>query len=154
MKRFRLILVGRTERGSVSDGVTTYLARIARIVPIDVVVLPEAGKGDATYQQRVEAARILDALRPDERVVVLDETGQGFSSIAFAGHLGAWRDQGVRQVVFVIGGAYGMTDQVRAKADLVMSLSPMTFSHQLVRVLFTEQLYRALTIIHGTPYHH
>ena len=76
------------------------------------------------------------------------------TSPQFAEQLGLWRDQGVRQVAFVIGGAYGMNDAVRKRADLVLTLSAMVFPHQLVRVLFAEQLYRATTILQGSPYHH
>lgn len=146
--------MGRTERGFVAEGQAHYLDRVQRQVPVEVVVLPEAGKGDADYQRKVEGERILAALRPGERVVVLDERGRHLGSPAFAAQLGIWRDQGVRQVVFVIGGAYGMTDQVRERADLMLSLSAMTFPHQLVRVLFAEQLYRAFAILQGTGYHH
>jgi 23S rRNA (pseudouridine1915-N3)-methyltransferase len=87
-------------------------------------------------------------------VVVLDERGTTLTSTGLAERLGKWRDQGVRQVAFVVGGAYGLTDAVRQRADLVLSLSAMTFPHQLVRVLFAEQLYRAFSILRGTPYHH
>jgi 23S rRNA (pseudouridine1915-N3)-methyltransferase len=86
--------------------------------------------------------------------VVLDERGRTMTSLQFAQQLGAWRDQGVRQVAFVIGGAYGMNEAVRERADLVLTLSAMVFPHQLVRVLFAEQLYRATTILQGSPYHH
>ena len=152
--RGRLILVGRSERGFVTDGLEHYLKRLQRTLPLEQVVLPEAGRGDVAYQQGVESERILASLRPGERVVVLDERGRVMTSPAFAAHMGAWRDQGVRQVAFVIGGAYGMTDAVRERADLVLALSAMTFPHQLVRVLFAEQLYRAFGILQGTPYHH
>lgn len=152
--RLRLILVGRTERGHVSEGLEHYLGRIRRMETVEEVVLPDAGKGDPAWQQRTESERILAALRPGEKVVVLDERGGLLSSPAFATRLGAWRDQGVREVAFVIGGAYGLTEAVRQRADLVLSLSPMVFPHQLVRVLFAEQLYRALSILKGTGYHH
>lgn len=152
--KVRIVLVGRTERGFVAEGQAHYLERVQRQAPVEVVVLPEAGKGDADYQRRVEGERILAALKPGERVVVLDERGRHLPSQAFAAQLGGWRDQGVRQVAFVIGGAYGMTDEVRARADLLLSLSAMTFPHQLVRVLFAEQLYRAFSILQGTGYHH
>ncbi len=150
----RLLLIGRSERGSVADGVDHYMKRIQRSMPMEQVVLPEAGKGDPLYQQRVESERILSALKPGEKVVVLDERGKAMTSPQFAEQLGSWRDQGVRQVAFVIGGAYGMNDAVRQRADLVLTLSAMTFPHQLVRVLFAEQLYRALAILQGSPYHH
>lgn len=152
--RARLILVGRTERGHVMDGLQHYLGRLRRMWKVEEVVLPEAGRGEVAWQQRTESDRILAALRPGEKVVVLDERGRQFSSPAFARFLEAWRDQGSRDVAFVIGGAYGITEGVRERADLVLSLSPMVFPHQLVRVLFAEQLYRALGIMNGTGYHH
>ncbi|HQW06065.1 MAG: 23S rRNA (pseudouridine(1915)-N(3))-methyltransferase RlmH [Flavobacteriales bacterium] len=152
--KVRLLLVGRSERGWVTEGLEHYVGRLGRMFPVELVVLPEAGKGQASYQQRVESERILAALKPGERVVVLDERGKALTSPAFAQQLGTWRDQGVRQVAFVIGGAYGMTDAVRDRADLVLALSAMIFPHQLVRVLFAEQLYRAATILQGSPYHH
>lgn len=152
--RFRLIWVGRTERGHVEDGVEYYLSRIRRMEQVDVHVVPDAGRGDPSWQQRTESERVLAALRPGDKVVVLDERGKQLTSPKFADQLGAWRDQGTRDVVFVIGGAYGLTDEVRSRADLVLALSAMVFPHQLVRVLFAEQLYRALSILKGSGYHH
>ena len=152
--KVRLIWVGRTVRGPVSDGLREYLDRLARTMVVEEVVVPEVGTGAPAYQQRVEGERLLAALKPGERVVVLDERGASMTSPEFAGRLGKWRDQGVRQVAFVIGGAYGMPEELRQRADLVLALSPMTFPHQLVRVLFAEQLYRAFSILQGTGYHH
>jgi 23S rRNA (pseudouridine1915-N3)-methyltransferase len=152
--RIRLILVGRSERGHISDGLKHYLDRIRRLEGVEEVLIADAGKGEPAWQQRTESERILAALKTGERVVVLDERGGLLTSPQFAQRIGAWRDQGVRDIAFVIGGAYGMTDVVRQRADLVLSLSPMVFPHQLVRVLFAEQLYRALSILKGTGYHH
>ena len=152
--KIRLLLVGKTHRGPVAEGFADYASRIDRLVSFEQVVVAEAGKGEAAFQQRVESDRLLAALKPGERVVILDERGAQLTSEVFAGRVGAWRDQGVKQVAFVIGGAYGLTDEVRARADLVLALSAMTFPHQLVRVLFAEQLYRAFTILNRTPYHH
>lgn len=152
--RIRLVMVAKSERGFVAEGLRHYVERIRRMEPIEELVLADAGKGDPAWQQRTESERILGALKPGERVVVLDERGKLLTSAAFAQRIGAWRDQGVRDLAFVIGGAYGMTDEVRQRADLVLSLSPMVFPHQLVRVLFAEQLYRAFSILKGTGYHH
>jgi 23S rRNA (pseudouridine1915-N3)-methyltransferase len=152
--RIRLILVGKSERGFVADGLRHYADRIQRMEPLEEVVLPDAGRGEPAWQQRLEGERILAALKPGGKVVVLDERGQAFTSPAFAQRIGTWRDQGVRELAFVVGGAYGVTDEVRQRADLVLSLSQMVFPHQLVRVLFAEQLYRALSILKGTGYHH
>lgn len=152
--KFRLIWVGRTERGHVADGVSHYLERSRRMAKVEESVVADAGRGEPAWQQQQESARLLDALRPAERLVVLDERGKLLTSPQFAQQLSNWADQGGRDVVFVIGGAYGFTDAVRERADLVLSLSPMVFPHQLIRVLFCEQLYRALSIIKGTGYHH
>jgi 23S rRNA (pseudouridine1915-N3)-methyltransferase len=138
----------------VPEGLEHYLGRVRRVWSVEEVVLPEAGRGDPAHQQRVEGERILAALRPGERVVALDERGKLLDSRQFAAQLGTWRDQGSRQVAFVVGGAYGLDPSVRERADLVLSLSPMTFPHQLVRLLFAEQLYRATAILQGSPYHH
>lgn len=152
--RLRLILVGRTERGHVADGLEHYLARIRRMTPMELAVLPDAGRGEPAWQQRTESERILAAIKPGEKVVVLDERGKLLTSPAFAARLGSWQDQGTRDLAFIIGGAYGLTEEVRQRADLVIALSPMVFPHQLVRVLFAEQLYRAFSILKGTGYHH
>jgi 23S rRNA (pseudouridine1915-N3)-methyltransferase len=152
--RVRLIWVARTDRGFVEEGVAHYLGRVRRTWNVEEVVVPEEGRGDAAHQQRLEGERLLGALRAGERVVALDERGKAFGSEDFAGQLGRWRDQGVRQVAFVVGGSYGHGDAVRQRADLVLSLSAMTFPHQLVRLLLAEQLYRAQQILGGTGYHH
>lgn len=152
--RLRLVMVGRSERGHVADGLEYYLSRIRRMEQLDVKVVPDAGQGDPAWQRRTESERVLAALKPGDKVVVLDERGKQLTSPAFAGQIGAWRDQGVRDLVFVIGGAYGLNDAVRQRADLVLALSAMVFPHQLVRVLFAEQLYRALSILKGSGYHH
>lgn len=152
--KLRLIVIGKTERGFVADGVDHYITRIRKKQSLEIVVLPEAGRGEPSFQQRHEGERIISHFRTGEKIIVLDEGGKQFSSPGFAGQLQAWRDQGVRGCAFVIGGAFGVSDQVRESADLIMSLSAMTFPHQLVRVLFAEQLYRAYSIMEGGPYHH
>ena len=151
--KVRLIWVGRTVRGHVSDGLRDYLDRLARTMVVEEVVVPEAGIGAPAYQQRVEGERLLAAIKPGERVVVLDERGASMTSPEFAGRLGKWRDQGVRQVAFVIGGADGVDPALRARADLALSFGRMGWPHMLVRVMLAEQLYRAATILAGSPYH-
>lgn len=152
--RIRLILVGRTDRGYVDEGLSDYLGRIGRMATVDTIIVPEERSGGAAHRQRAEGERLLAALKPEERVVALDERGKPLGSTEFAARLTAWRDQGGRHVAFVVGGSYGLSDEVRKRADLVLSLSAMTFPHQLVRVILAEQLYRALMIMNGKPYHH
>lgn len=152
--RTRLIMVGKTERGYVADGLGHYLERIRHWFPVDEVVVAKSERATPQEQRIEEERNLLKAIPAGARLVVLDETGRVMESRAFAKKLGDWRDQGSREVCFLIGGAYGLTDDVRERADLVLSLSPMTFPHQLVRVLFAEQLYRAWSILKRTGYHH
>lgn len=147
-------MVGKSERGPARELTDEYLGRLGRLAPIEQVVVQEAGAGDVGYQQKVENERLLSALKPGERVIALDERGQEFSSPEFAKRLSSWRDQGVKGTAILIGGAYGLNDEVRARADLVMALSRMTFTHQFVRAVLAEQLYRAYAIINRLPYHH
>jgi 23S rRNA (pseudouridine1915-N3)-methyltransferase len=154
MLRIRSIMVGRTGRGPVSELVEDYLGRLRRMTTVEEVFVPEAGSGAPDFQRKREGERLLAVVKPGERVVALDERGRELGSAAFAAQLSAWRDQGVRDAAFIIGGAYGLDDAVRARADLILSLSAMTFPHQLVRAIFAEQLYRAFTIAKGMPYHH
>lgn len=147
-------MVGKSDRGPARELMEDYLGRLERLAPVEQVVVPEAGNGDASYQQRVENERLLSALRPGERVIALDERGQEFSSPEFAKRLSSWRDQGVKSTAMLIGGAYGLNDEVRARADLVLALSRMTFTHQFVRAVLAEQLYRAYAIMNRLPYHH
>ncbi|MBK8499403.1 MAG: 23S rRNA (pseudouridine(1915)-N(3))-methyltransferase RlmH [Flavobacteriales bacterium] len=152
--RIRLLFVGKTVRGPVADLLADYIGRTQRMATIEVVHVAEAAGADPMRQQQVESDRCLAALQPGERVVVLDERGAQITSVGLASRMGAWRDQGVRQVVFVIGGAYGFTDAVRQRADLVLALSAMTFPHQLVRAILAEQIYRTFSILNRLPYHH
>jgi 23S rRNA (pseudouridine1915-N3)-methyltransferase len=152
--RTRLIMVGKTERGPVADAMAHYLDRLRHWSTVEEVVVARSDRATAAEQRAEEERNLLKALPAGARVVVLDETGRSMDSRAFAKWLGDRRDQGTREVCFVVGGAYGLTDAVRQKADLVLSLSAMTFPHQLVRLLFAEQLYRAWSILHRTGYHH
>lgn len=147
-------MVGRTERGFVAEGMAHYLARVGHWSAVQEVVVPRSERKDPAEQRSEEEKGSLKAIPAAGRVIVLDERGKSMGSTAFAAQLGAWRDQGVREVTFMIGGAHGHSDAVRSRGDLVLSLSPMTFPHQLVRLLFAEQLYRAWSILHRSGYHH
>lgn len=151
-----LILVGKTNGKLFTQGIEDYANRITHYMPFSIKVLPElkSTKSLSEEQQKSkEGEMILKCVSPSDDVVLLDEHGKMFRSIEFAQWLEKKRNSG-RNLVFVIGGPYGFSKEVYDRANGEISLSKMTFSHQMVRLIFTEQLYRACTIIKGEPYHH
>ncbi len=151
-----LIVVGKTVSAHLAAGIDDYISRIAHYMPFAVSVVAEIRntKSLSLQQQKErEGEKLLRLIQPNDYVVLLDERGKEYSSIAFADWLQR-RQQQPQRLVFIVGGPYGFAESVYERADELLSLSKMTFSHQLVRLLFAEQLYRACTIIKGDPYHH
>lgn len=153
--KLAFLMVGKTAETYFADAIREYERRIKRYVPFEIIVVPDIkGAKDAVLQKQSEGELILRTLRNDDFVVLLDEHGKEYSSVDFAGRLGKLMGMPNKRCVFVIGGAYGFSNDVRNRGNEMVSLSKMTFSHQLVRVVFTEQLYRAFTILNNQPYHH
>ena len=155
--KISLITVGRTDIPWVREGLDKYASRLIHYVPFSVVEIPELKNVSALSQSQIkekEGKLILKSLKPADRVILLDEHGKEYRSIEFARQLQNTMSAGGKDIIFIIGGAYGFSDEVYARADGKISLSKMTFSHQMVRAIFAEQLYRAFTIIKGEPYHH
>ena len=151
-----LIVVGKTTNKHFVAAINDYLERIGHYMPFSVTVIPELRNAKSLSQQQQkdkEGEAILRLLQPSDTVVLLDERGKEPRSIELADWLQR-QQQTARRLVFIIGGPYGFSQQVYSRADSMLSLSRMTFSHQMVRPIFVEQLYRACTIIKGEPYHH
>ena len=151
-----LILVGKTTDKHFQAGMSDYVERIGHYMPFEVVTIPELRNTKSLKEEQQKTAEgelILKQIQPSDTVVLLDEHGQEFRSIKFARWLEQKRHT-ARRLVFVIGGPYGFSPAVYARANEQLSLSKMTFSHQMIRLVFTEQVYRACTIIKGEPYHH
>lgn len=151
-----LILVSKTTDKHLMAGINDYLERISHYMPFEITVIPELKntKNMTEEQQKGrEGELILQKLQPSDTVVLLDEHGKQFRSVEFADWLQK-KQNTARRLVFVIGGPYGFSEAVYTRANEQISLSKMTFSHQMVRLLFVEQIYRACTIIKGEPYHH
>lgn len=152
-----LILVGKTDSEEVETLLAEYARRVNFYVRFTVAILPDVrNTKNLTYKQQREAegAAILRQTAEGDCVVLLDERGAEMRSVEFAAWLQKRMNGGTKRLVFVIGGPYGFSDAVYERADGKLSLSRMTFSHQIVRVLFAEQLYRACTILRNEPYHH
>jgi 23S rRNA (pseudouridine1915-N3)-methyltransferase len=152
-----LLEVGKTEADYLKKGIDIYLKRISHYLTFKEVVIP-ALKNTANLSEEVqkqkEGTLILAQLQQGDELILLDENGSNYSSVAFAKFIEKKMIAGTRNLVFVIGGPYGFSDEVYEKASGKISLSPLTFSHQMVRLIFVEQFYRAMSIINGEPYHH
>ncbi len=151
-----LIMVGKTADKHFQAGIDDYSRRIVHYMPFAITVVPDLKSTrniSEEQQKQAEGEQILRLVQPVDTVVLLDEHGAEMRSIELARWLEQKR-QTARRLVFVIGGPYGFSPAVYARADEKLSLSRLTFSHQMVRLVFTEQLYRACTIIKGEPYHH
>ena len=147
-----LLCVGKTDVAWVKEGLDLYRSRLVHYAPFQVVEIPQLKKAGALSQEEIkrkEGELILAKLRP----VLLDEHGNQFRSVEFARWLGGKLQQGSGALVFAVGGAYGFSPEVYGRAEGKIALSRMTFSHQMVRTIFAEQLYRAFTILSGEPYH-
>lgn len=152
----KLLVVGKTNDKNITKGIDDYVGRVKHYMPFDIVVIPELKNTKSltqSNQKEMEAEQILKRLQPSDTVVLLDEHGKEYRSIEFARWIEK-QQQTARSLVFIIGGPYGFADSVYERSDAKLSLSKMTFSHQMIRLLFVEQIYRACTIIKGEPYHH
>ena len=155
--KITLLIVGKTEEAYLKEGIDKYLKRLKHYTKIEITEIAELKNTKALTQEQQktkEAELILKKITPLDHVILLDEKGMELSSTQFA----AWIDKkaigSVANLVFIVGGPYGFDQSVYQRANDKLSLSRMTFSHQMVRLFFAEQLYRAFTIIKGEPYHH
>jgi 23S rRNA (pseudouridine1915-N3)-methyltransferase len=155
--KITLLMIGKTEEEWLRSGVADYENRVKHYIPFMTVVVPalKQTRHLSTDQQKQEEGNlILKQLKQDDMVILLDERGKHFSSPDFAEFIQDKMNAGVRNLVFVIGGPFGFDAKVYQRANGMVALSMMTFSHQMVRVIFMEQLYRAFTILRNEGYHH
>lgn len=152
-----LLMTGKTDQTWIRDGVAEYGKRISRYIRFEIVTLPEVKKTGNSTVGRVkekEAEKILSYLKSDDHAVLLDEHGKVYSTLEMATWLQSAMMLPAKRIVFIIGGPWGFDPSVTARANHMISLSRLTFSHQVVRLLFAEQLYRVLSVNAGDPYHH
>jgi len=152
-----LIQIGKTFFDYIEEGIEDYSKRINRYVKFntETYYLPSKyNKLPPDLLKEKEEILLLEAIKKYNYVILLDENGKELNSVEFAGKINNLMVSGYKNIAFVIGGAFGVTKNLKKQCDLVISLSRMTFSHQLVRLVFTEQLYRAFTIINNEKYHH
>ncbi len=154
--KLELWMIGKTNKGYLKEGLAEYEKRVKRYLPFSMEVLPDikkAGKLSVSQLKEKEGDLLLERLKNEDCLILLDENGQQFSSEEFARYMEKLLTQSHRRVIFQIGGAYGFSEKVYQKAQKKLALSKMTFSHQMIRLFFLEQLYRAMTILKNEPYH-
>lgn len=155
--KIKCLFIAKTDDSWIREGTAVYLKRLKHYAPLEWVELPalkQAGKLTEALQKKQEGELLLKQLAPGDKLILLDERGKTYSSEAFAGFIQQQMNSGIKQLVIATGGPFGFSEELYARANGLLSLSAMTFSHQMIRVIIAEQLYRAFTIIKGEPYHH
>lgn len=152
-----LSVVGKTTIGYLEDGIKEYVKRLKHYVPFEIKYIDDIKNTKSIsedQQKRIEGGKILSSIDKSDFLVLLDEHGKEHTSIQFSNYIQKRMLSGVKRIVFVIGGPYGFSQEVYDRGDDKISFSKMTFNHEMIRLIFTEQLYRAFTIINHEPYHH
>jgi len=153
----KLLTIGKTDNSNLETLMNDYISRLNHYIKFELDIIPDLKKVkhlSEAQQKQKEGELILSKLKPTDVLVLLDENGKQFDSVGFSNYLQKHMNSGIKQLVLVIGGPYGFSDNVYKKAQGKISLSKMTFSHQMVRLFVIEQLYRGYTILKNEPYHH
>lgn len=155
--KIELAVIGKTSIGYLKQGIDEYIKRLKHYVPFEIKYIDDIKNTkniSEDQQKRTEGAKILSLLDKSDFVVLLDEHGKEYTSMQYSSYIQKRMLSGAKKVVFVIGGPYGFSEEVYDRANDKISFSKMTFNHEMIRLIFTEQLYRAYTIINHEPYHH
>lgn len=153
----KLLSIGKTDDRNLKTLIDTYMKRLEHYIKFEPEIIPDLKKTknlNIEQQKHLEGKLLLGKISPSDFLVLLDENGKQFSSEGFSEYIQKRLNSGMKQLIFVIGGPYGFSPEVYERANGKLSLSKMTFSHQMVRLFFSEQLYRAFTILKNEPYHH
>jgi 23S rRNA (pseudouridine1915-N3)-methyltransferase len=154
--KIELWLIGKTAFPYLEEGMSLYEKRLSHYLPFQSVVLPDVKNAKNLSSEQLkqkEGEAVLSRLKSDDLLVLLDERGRQFTSVEFSNFIEQKLQHGQKRLVFLVGGAWGFSNETYQRANEQLSLSKMTFSHQMVRLFFLEQLYRAMTILRGEPYH-
>lgn len=147
-------VLGKTSFKYLDEGIQDYQKRLKRFTDFQTIIIPDIKANDPKTFITKEAKQVLDKLNPEDQLILLDDKGKNYTSLQFAEEIEKRQMLHQKKVIFLVGGAYGFDDTIYKRANALLSLSSMIFSHQIIRLIFLEQLYRAFTIIKGLPYHH
>jgi 23S rRNA (pseudouridine1915-N3)-methyltransferase len=154
--KITIILIGKTDDNYIETGFKQFLERLRHYITVDIIIIPAIKDASNLSPKQVkdrEATLIQKNIPAGSTIVLLDEKGSELNSVGFADRIQKWMNSGIKNLCFVTGGAYGLSDDIKNVATYRLALSKMTFTHQMVRLIFAEQLYRAFTIIRNEPYH-
>lgn len=155
--KIKLLTIGKTDNAAIAQLIKTYEARLKHYIQFSIEIIPDL-KNIKNFSEEIQKEKegdlILSKISTTDRMVLLDENGTSFDSIEFSKFLQKQMNSGIKQLVFVIGGPYGFSEKIYKKSQAKISLSKMTFSHQMVRLFAIEQIYRGFTILKNEPYHH
>ncbi len=154
MMHLVLLTVGKSKKESYRTLEEDYLKRLSYYLPTEMSVVRDSSQENILQRNGEEGKKLLEKIKPGDFVVVCDETGKPTTSVGLAGDIKKWRESGLSRLVFIVGGAYGLSEAVKQKAGKLFKLSELTLPHELARVVLLEQLYRAHTILKGEKYHH
>lgn len=152
--KLQIVFVGKTTEKYLLEGMDDFINRLSRYVAVTVDVVKASTIKEVKKAMEEEEGNILARLQPGDFLVILDENGSEMTSRHLAVKIQKWMTEGKSRIVFVVGGAFGITPSLKSKANYILSLSKLTFTHQMVRLLLVEQLYRAMTILRNEKYHH
>ncbi|AMQ55461.1 23S rRNA (pseudouridine(1915)-N(3))-methyltransferase RlmH [Algoriphagus sanaruensis] len=155
--QIKLITIGKTDHKAIQQLIEEYSSRLAHYIRFEFEIIPDLKNSKSLTehtQKEKEGELILKKVQASDEVILLDERGKSFSSVEFSEFIQKKMNSGLKQLIFVIGGPYGFSEEVYQRANGKISLSKMTFSHQMIRPFFIEQVYRAFTILRNEPYHH
>jgi len=154
--KIKLLIIGKTDEGYLQEGISKYIGRLKHYCQLEVIELKDVKVGKKTnvdLQKEEEGKLLLDRIKPNDFVLLLDENGKSFNSVELSSYLQKLMNSG-NDIVFIIGGPFGFSKRIYERANGKLALSKLTFSHQMVRLFFVEQLYRSFTILKGEKYHH
>lgn len=155
--KITLLAIGKTDDAYIIEGIDKYLKRLKHYIKFEIVIIPDLKntKNLSEEEQKTKEAELFfKCIQPADQLAILDEKGTEFSSLQFADYINKRMIGSVQNLVFLIGGPYGFDQSIYQRTNYKISLSKMTFSHQMIRLFFVEQVYRAFTILKGEPYHH
>jgi 23S rRNA (pseudouridine1915-N3)-methyltransferase len=156
LMKIQLIVIGKTDESYLQNGINLYLQRLKHYIPFEITVISGLKNAKSLTPEQImckEAALLLKQIQNHDFVILLDERGRKFNSLEFSDFIEKKIQQNVKSLAFIVGGAYGFSKEIAEKANMKLSFSDMTFSHQMIRLFFVEQLYRAFTILRNEPYH-